>query len=241
MLEIIMETNSVKNTDHQISQYLAEFIGTFFLVFFSCGSIILSQLDPESFSPMFIPLAFGGVVTVMIYSLGHISGAHFNPAVTFSFFVLKKFPLKRVFGYCFAQILGATLASFVHYIIWTKTGHNFGMTTISVNLGSAIMVEFIISFSLMFVITSVATDSRAVGELAGLAIGLTVMISALVFGPLTGASMNPARSIGPAILSGDYSHIALYIIVPIVGAVFGALTYNWIKCHKDTDGEHGCC
>ena len=236
-----MNENTVKNTNHEISQYLAEFIGTFFLVFFGCGAVITSQLRPDIFNPVFIPIVFGAVVSAMIYAVGHISGAHFNPAVTISFFILKRFPTKRLPGYIMAQVLGALLASSIHLLIWTSLGHGFGVTSVSGTLMSACILEFILSFVLMFVITSVATDSRAVGELAGLAIGLTVMICAFVGGPFTGASMNPARSIGPAVISGNTLNLSLYIIVPIIGAALGALAYEWIRCHKETDGEHGCC
>src|SRR5574343_220196 len=150
---------------HQFSQYLAEFIGTLFMVFFGCGAMILSQVNPDSISTFAIPLVFGGVVSVMIYSVGHISGAHFNPAVTLAFWVSKRFPTKRVPGYLLSQFLGAILASIVHGIIWSGLAHNFGVTHFFISWHIAFLLEIIFSFSLMFVIISVATDSRAVGEL----------------------------------------------------------------------------
>ncbi len=225
---------------HQWSQYLAEFIGTFFLVFFGCGSMILTELNP-SYNGSFVPVIWGGAVSIMIYALGHISGAHFNPAVTLAFWSVKKFPLKRVAGYLVAQISGGLLASFAHLIIW-GTQHKFGATQISLSLSGGIMVEVILSFALMFVITSVATDSRAVGELAGIAIGSTVALCAFVGGPLTNASMNPARSIAPAILSGNFHQLWLYIVFPIIGAILGAKVYEWVRCHKEEVVDtHGCC
>jgi aquaporin NIP len=226
---------------HQFPQYLAEFIGTFFMVFFGCGAMILSQVQPDSISSFAIPLVFGGAVSVMIYSVGHISGAHFNPAVTLAFWAAKRFPLFRVPGYIIAQFLGAISASLVHKIIWSGLAHNFGITHFFISLEVALLLEVIFSFSLMFVIISVATDSRAVGELAGIAIGSTVAICSFVGGPLTGASMNPARTLGPAIVSGNTQGIWPYLVAPVVGAVLGALTYEWIRCHKEGSKEHGCC
>lgn len=225
---------------HEFSQYVAEFIGTFFLIFFGCGSMILSELD-FNYSSAFIPIIWGGAVSIMIYAVGHISGAHFNPAVTLAFWVTKRFPLKRVAGYLMSQFLGALLASCVHLIVWGAE-HSFGSTSLSVSLGAGFLLEFIISFSLMFVIISVATDSRAVGELAGIAIGSAVAISSFVVGPLTNASMNPARTLAPAILSGNYSDLWLYFVAPILGAILGAKTYEWIRCHREEGGQDiGCC
>jgi MIP family channel proteins len=226
---------------HNKSQYIAEFIGTFFLVFFGCGAAILAGLKPETMSHSGVSVVFGGVVSVMIYATGHISGAHFNPAVTLSFWITKKFPSSRVIGYLLSQISGALLASFIHMIIW-GTNHSFGETSFDSSIAIGFMVEFILSFVLMFVIHAVATDSRAVGELAGIAIGSTVAICAFVGGPLTGASMNPARSIAPAIFSGELSLLWVYIVSPILGAMAGAVVYEWIKCTKESeDNSHGCC
>ena len=229
------------NIKHQLPQYIAEFIGTFFLVFFGCGSMILAEIDP-SYNGSLVPFIWGGAVSIMIYAVGHISGAHFNPAVTLAFWCTKRFPAKRVIGYISFQVLGAIAASAIHAVIWGDS-HGFGNTTTSLTLSGGALVEVILSFVLMFVIMSVATDSRAVGELAGIAIGTCVALCAFVGGPLTNASMNPARSIGPSLLSGDFSLLWLYIVAPIVGAVLGAKTYEWIRCNKDGEDndEQGCC
>ena len=221
--------------------YLAELIGSFFLVFFGCGSVVLAEVSQYEFESSFIPLVFGGVVSVMIYSVGHISGAHFNPAVTIAFWSIKRFPLNRVLGYISAQVIGAILASSIHLLIFGNE-HSFGVTEINLTLLGSVIVEFILSFLLMFVITSVATDSRAVGEMAGMAVGLTVALGAFFGGPLTGASMNPARSLGPAIVSGNLNLIILYLFVPILGAVLGARVYEWIRCQRGIESDsQGCC
>lgn len=230
------------NIKHVKSQYVAEFIGAFFLVFFGCGSMVLAEVYP-GYNGSLVPLVWGGAVSIMIYAVGHISGAHFNPAVTIAFWKVKRFPGKRVLGYIISQILGAILGAIVLGIIW-GFDHKFGATQVSISTGGGFLVEFILSFVLMFVIISVATDSRAVGELAGIAIGSTVGLCAFVGGPVTNASMNPARSIGPAILSGDFKMLWLYILAPILGAALGAITYEWIRCHKeesDDEDRHGCC
>lgn len=222
-------------------QYIAEFIGTFFLVFFGCGSMILAELNP-TYNGSFIPVVFGGAVSIMIYATGHISGAHFNPAVTLAFWVAKRFPAKRIPGYLLAQVSGAILASTFHKIIWSGD-HSLGGTALSTSLASGFLVEVVLSFALMFVIISVATDSRAVGELAGIAIGTTVALCAFVGGPLTNASMNPARTLGPAILSMNFTHLWLYFTAPVIGTILGAKTYEWIRCYQESNDEekHGCC
>ena len=228
------------NFKNEIPQYLAELIGTFFLVFFGCGAVILSELDNESVAA-FIPIIFGGAVSIMIYATGHISGAHFNPAVTIAFWASKRLPATKIPGYIVAQVTGAILASVVHLQVW-GTQHSFGVTEITTGVSTALLIEFILSFALMFVIISVATDSRAVGEMAGVAIGSTVALCAFVGGPLTGASMNPARSIGPAIVSMEFGSLWIYLTTPIVGTILGAKVYEWIRCEsKVNKGGAGCC
>lgn len=224
---------------HELSQYLAELIGTFFLIFFGCGAMILAEVH-TSYDNGFIPVIWGGAVSVMIYAVGHISGAHLNPAVTIAFWAIKKFPFKRVPGYLFFQLIGALLASGVHLIIW-GSDHTFGMTLVSTSMSGAFLVEVILSFVLMFVIVAVATDSRAVGELAGIAIGSSVALCSFVGGPMTNASMNPARSIAPALFAGDYGSLWLYVFAPVLGTLLGAKCYDWIRCHKDSNGNPGCC
>ena len=212
----------------EISHYIAEAIGVFCLVFFICGAVTLAELDPQ-YNGSLIPVIAGGVVSVMIYALGHLSGAHINPAVTLAFWSLRRISGRRVLGYIVAQLLGALMASFVHWMIWGG-GHQFGATSLTVSPAMGFGIEILISFILMFVVTSVATDSRALGEHAAIAIGLTVALCAFVAGPLTGASMNPARTLGPALFSGQLQSLWVYCLGPIIGTTLGALSYQGIKC-----------
>jgi aquaporin NIP len=218
----------------EIAAYIAELIGTFFMVFFGCGSMILAEVNSQ-YDPSWIPVIWGGSVLTMIYAVGHISGAHFNPAVTLAFWSVNRFQGKHVIGYLIAQISGALFASWTHWIIWGST-HHFGATQLSLSVSGGIVVEVILSFALMFVIISVATDSKAVGDFAGVAIGSTVALCAFVGGPLTNASMNPARSLAPAFMSGQWTHLWIYILFPLVGTFLGARVYEWIR-EKEPDKD----
>lgn len=212
-----------------IKKGVSEFIGTFGIVFAGCGSIMVNERFPGMLNPQLIPAAFGLMVMAMIYSLGHISGAHFNPAVTLAFALSRHFPFKQLPAYWLAQYAGAISA-----ILLLKTilpgGVNFGMTLPKIELLSALGWEIILTFFLMFVIISVATDDRAIGTMAGLAIGSTVAVAAYVGGPLTGASLNPARSLAPALFAFDFQAYWVYWLGPTVGAIVAALLYEWIRC-----------
>ena len=206
---------------------VAEAIGTFAIVFFGCGSIMVVG-DFHGMSAAAVPVVFGLVVAAMIYTLGHISGAHFNPAVTLAFAVSRHFSMRDVAAYWLAQCAGALVATGILSIILPQ-GHSFGATVPSVPIPSALVWEAILTFFLMFVIMGVATDTRAVGIMAGAAIGATVMLDAFVGGPVTGASMNPARSLAPAIAEGRMDVLWIYIAGPIIGAIVAAQLYQWIK------------
>ena len=200
----------------------AEFLGTFALVFFGCGAIA-NGLPPTS-----VALVFGLAIAVMIYALGHISGAHFNPAVSIGFAIGRHLPWPKVAAYATAQVLGATAAALA---LRTTLGPDadLGVTQPAGSDLQSFVWEAVLTFFLMLVITAVATDIRAVGQAAALAIGGTVALGALVGGPVSGASMNPARSIGPAIVSGDLAQLWIYIAAPIVGAALGALVYRYLR------------
>ena len=198
---------------------LAEFIGTYALVLFGCGSIILSDL--ENFPSVLIPLIFGLTITIFVYLLGRFSGAHFNPAVTIGFVLNKEISIKDSIFYIATQILGACLASQTHEIAFGRT-HNFGVTTLSVNTTQGFFMEALCTGLLMFVILLV---TRKENNIYGIAIGGTVFISALLIGDYTGGSLNPARSLGPALISGDIEDILFYIFAPITGSMISTRLY----------------
>ncbi|KAJ7964514.1 Aquaporin NIP1-1 [Quillaja saponaria] len=165
----------------------------------------------------------------MIYTVGHISGAHFNPAVTITFAIFRQFPYREVPLYIVAQLIGSVLASGTLALVFDVTPKAyFGTVPVGSN-GQSLALEIIISFLLMFVISAVATDDRATGELAGIAVGLTILLNVFVAGPISGASMNPARSIGPAIVKHVYKGLWVYIVGPIIGTIAGGFTYNLIR------------
>lgn len=202
--------------------HLAEFIGTFALVFFGCGAIA------NGLPPVAVSLVFGLVIAVMIYALGHISGAHFNPAVSVGFAVGRHFAWRRVATYTLAQVAGATAGAAVLRLS-LGPDVDLGLTRPSGSDLQAFVWEVVLTFVLMLVITAVATDIRAVGQAAALAIGGTVALDALVGGPISGASMNPARSLGPALVTGDLGAIWIYLIAPLVGAIAAALAYELLR------------
>jgi aquaporin NIP len=206
---------------------LAEAIGTFALVFAGCGAIMVDART-HALGHVGVAISFGLVIMVMIYAVGHISGAHFNPAVTLAFAIGRHFPTARAPLYWAAQFAGATAAALVLRGSLGEVAH-VGATLPSGSDGQAFLWEAVLTFLLMFVITAVATDSRAVGEAAAIAIGGTVGLDAMFGGPVTGASMNPARSLGPAIASNDYTAIWVYLAAPAVGAVLAAVTYRLLR------------
>src|ERR1051326_7242743 len=206
---------------------LAEVIGTFALVFAGCGAIMVDT-KTSALGHVGVAISFGLVIMVMIYAVGHISGAHFNPAVTSPFALTRHSPRERVPLYWTAQLAGALAAALVLRGSLGNIAH-VGATLPSGTDGQAFLWEGVLTFFLMFVITAVATDTRAVGEAAAIAIGGTVGLDAMFGGPITGASMNPARSLGPAIAASDYTSIWLYLLAPILGAAAAALTYQFLR------------
>jgi aquaporin NIP len=175
-----------------------------------------------------VALTFGLVIMVMIYAVGHISGAHFNAAVTFAFVLSRHFPWRRALGYWAAQLLGALAAAAILRGSLGDVAH-VGATLPSGSQGQSFLWELVLSFFLMFVIMAVATDTRAVGEAAAIAIGGTIALDAMFGGPISGASMNPMRSLGPALVSGDLHALWLYIAAPLLGTSLGALVYQLIR------------
>jgi MIP family channel proteins len=210
--------------------YVAEGIGTFGLVFAGCGAIMIDTLSGGQVTHVGVGLVFGLVITVMIYTFGHLSGAHFNPAVTLAFVLARHFPLRRLIGYWIAQLVGATLAAGCLRFLLGNAAH-LG-ATIPAGSGGAWQsfgLETLLTFFLMVVVMAMATDTRAVGQAAALAIGATVGLEALFAGPICGASMNPARSLGPALVGWTWTAQWVYILGPLLGAVAGAYVYRWLR------------
>ncbi|OIW00493.1 hypothetical protein TanjilG_27606 [Lupinus angustifolius] len=212
-----------------LQKLVAEVVGTYFLIFIGCASVVVNKGYDNVVTLPGIAIVWGLVVMVMVYSVGHISGGHFNPAVTIAFASTRRFPLLQVPSYVGAQLFGATLASGTLRLIFTGSHNKFAGTLPSGSNLQAFVFEFIITFALMFVISGVATDNRAIGELAGIAIGSTILMNVMIAGPVTGASMNPVRSLGPAFVHNEYKGIWIYIVSPILGAIAGAWVYNIIR------------
>jgi len=205
----------------------AELVGTFALVFAGCGAVMVDA-KTHALGHVGVALSFGLVIMVMIYAVGHISGAHFNPAVSFAFALARHFPWPRLVGYWAAQLVGAVAAAALLRGSLGDVAHT-GATLPAGSQGQSFLWELVLTFFLMFVITAVATDTRAVGEAAAIAVGGTVGLDAMFGGPISGASMNPARSIGPALVSGDLHALWLYVVAPLVGAAVAALAYQLIR------------
>jgi MIP family channel proteins len=215
----------------QIGPYIAEFVATFSLVFAGCGAIVIDSVSHGQITHVGVAIVFGLIIAVMIYATGHVSGAHINPAVTLAFALTRHFPLMRVPLYWLAQALGAVAAASLLRGMFGNVSH-LGTTLPAGSDGQSFLLELVLSFILMFVIMAVATDDRAVGQAAAIAIGGTVLLDAMFGGPISGASMNPARSLGPAIASGTFDHLWVYLAGPVAGALLGALSYELVRGEK---------
>jgi aquaporin NIP len=207
----------------------AEGLAAFALVFAGCGAVIANATYGGSLGTVGVALVFGLVIMAMVYATGHLSGAHINPAVTAAFTVTRHFPLREALAYIGAQCLGAVLGALLLLATWTDKPAHLGATVPSVSTGSALVYEAVLTAFLMFVIVAVATDTRAVGAAAAIAIGGTVGLDALFGGPVTGASMNPARSLGPAVAAGEWHQFWIYVVGPLLGASIGALAYQAVR------------
>ena len=213
----------------------AEAIGTFALVFAGCGAIMVDA-ETRELGHVGVAISFGLVIMFGIYAVGHISGAHFNPAVTFAFALTRHFPWRRAALYWSAQLVGALVAA---ALLRASLGDiaNVGATLPSGSQAQSFLWELVLSAFLMFVILAVATDTRAVGEAAAIAIGGTVLLDAMFGGPISGASMNPARSTGPALVSGNLHALWLYIVAPVLGASLGAVAYQFVRGEEAAAAE----
>jgi aquaporin NIP len=207
----------------------AEGLAAFALVFAGCGAIVANATYDQALGAVGVSLVFGLVIMVMVYATGHLSGAHINPAVTIAFSVTRHFPGREAVTYIAAQCAGAIAGALVLLAVWPDQPGQLGATVPSVGIGSALVYEVVLSAFLMFVIMAVATDTRAAGAAAAIAIGGTVGLDALFGGPVTGASMNPARSLGPALAAGEWHDFWIYLVGPILGATLGGLAYQLVR------------
>ena len=207
----------------------AEATGTFALVFAGCGAIVTDAERDGALGVVGVGLVFFLVLLAAVAALGHVSGAHFNPGVSLSFFLTRNLPGRDVAAYVTAQLAAAVVAALLLLAIWAGDPADLGATVPSISAGRALLVEVVLTALLMLVIMSVATDTRAIGAPAALAIAAAVGLAAIAFGPLTGASLNTARSFGPALAAGEWSHFWVYVAGPLAGAPLGAFAYQLVR------------
>jgi aquaporin NIP len=211
----------------------AEAFAAFALVFAGCGAIVADARYDGVLGAVGVSLVFGLIIMVMVYATGHLSGAHINPAVTIAFTLSRHFPPRDAAAYLAGQLAGAIAGALVLLAVWPDQPGDLGATVPSVGAGSAFVYELVLTAFLMFVIMAVATDTRAVGAAAAIAIGGTIGLDALVGGPVTGASMNPARSLGPALAAWEWRDFWIYVAGPVAGAAVGALAYQLVRGDAD--------
>jgi len=213
--------------------YIAEFIGTFSMVFCGCGAMVINDITGGTVTHPGVAITWGLIVMAMIYAFGDISGAHFNPAVTVAFAYAKKFSWRKVPFYITAQVLGAIVASVILYILFPES-ETLGATIPSFEAYKAFILEILLAFFLMVVIINVSTGAKEIGIIAGIAVGSVVLLEAMFAGPMTNASMNPARSIGPALVSGNFNDLWLYLTAPFIGALLAVVSCKLVK-------DENCC
>ena len=218
-------------------RFISEIIGTFALVFCGTGAMVINDFTGGTVTHVGVAITFGLIVMGMIYAFGDISGAHMNPAVTIGFAYAKKFPWKEVPAYVLAQLIGAFLASGILLYLFPES-QTLGATVPGLSALKVFILEIILSFFLMVVIINVSTGSKEIGVVAGIAIGSVVLLEAMFAGPITGASMNPARSIAPAVVSGNIADLWIYIFAPIIGCVLAVVTCKLVKYEQCCD--EGC-
>ncbi len=216
-----------------MKKYISEFIGTFSLIFCGTGAMTINEVTGGEVTHVGIGITWGLIVMAMIYAFGETSGAHFNPAVTIAFAYAKKFAWKEVPKYIVAQILGAFAASLILVFLF-PTSEFLGSTIPTVDVGRAFVLELLLTFFLMVVIINVSTGSKEIGVVAGIAVGAVVLLEALFAGPITNASMNPARSLAPNIISGNIKNLWLYMVAPVLGALLAVASCKLVK-------DENCC
>ncbi|WP_438423299.1 MIP/aquaporin family protein [Aquimarina macrocephali] len=209
-------------------KYISESIGTFSMVFCGTGAMTINEVTGGDVTHVGVAITWGLIVMAMIYAFGEISGAHFNPAVTIAFAYAKKFEWKEVPKYIIAQCIGAIIASSILLFLFPESEF-LGGTLPALDDLRAFVLETLLTYFLMVVIINVSTGSKETGTMAGIAVGGVVLLEAMFAGPMTNASMNPARSLGPALLSGHWEHQWLYFIAPVLGALLAVLTCKLVK------------
>jgi len=216
-----------------MKKLFAESIGTFCLVFTGTGAIIINDVSGGSVSHVGIALTFGLIVLAMIYTVGDISGAHLNPAVTLGFFAARRLDGRQVLPYIASQFMGAFAASGLLRILF-PTHATLGATVPAGPAWQSFVLEAVLAVILMFVILNVSTGSKERGITAGLVVGAVIALAAMFAGPICGASMNPARSLAPALLSGHVAHLWVYLLAPPLGAGLAVFACRCVR-------EEGCC
>lgn len=214
-------------------KYAAEYIGTFALVFCGTGAIIINQQTNGAVTNTGIAITFGLIIMAMIYALGHVSGAHFNPAVSIAFAIAKKFEVRQLSPYIIGQLAGGVTASLLLHLLF-PANKLLGATMPAGSEIQSFVLELILTFFLMLVILSVVHGSKERGMFAGLAIGSVVLLEAMFAGPICGASMNPARSFAPALISIHFEHLWIYVFAPITGAVISVFAWKYVSDNNMT-------
>jgi aquaporin Z len=209
-------------------QLAAEFWGTFALVFAGTGAIVINRASNGTVTHVGVAITFGLIIMAMIYTLGDVSGAHFNPAVTTAFAVSGRLPWRTVGPYILAQCVGAVLASTVLKLLFPASS-TLGATLPAGSSTQCFVLEFLLTALLMFVILNVSTGAKEKGITAGIVIGAVIGLEAMFAGPICGASMNPARSLAPALLSGNLATLWIYLLAPTAGAVAGVLAFHTVR------------
>jgi aquaporin NIP len=211
-----------------MKKYIAELLGTFALIFCGTGAIIIDQQTNGQVGHIGVAITFGLIVTAMIYAFGDKSGAHFNPAVTIAFSLANLFPRKEILPYIVSQIIGAFLASTILKLLF-PANLNLGSTIPAGSNLQSFVLEIVLTFILMLTILFTSQGSKETGTMAGLAIGGVVLLEAMFAGPICGASMNPVRSLSPAIVSGNFATLWIYLTAPVLGAGLATLAWKYTK------------
>ena len=218
-----------------MKNYIAETIGTFSMIFCGCGAMVINDFTGGTITHPGVAITWGLIVMAMIYAFGDISGAHFNPAVTIGFAVAKKFSWQEVPKYIVSQFIGAITASLLLLYLFPES--DLGATLPTIEPLKVFIIEFQLSFFLMVVIINVSTGSKEIGPIAGIAVGSVILLEAMFAGPLTKASMNPIRSLAPALASGNFTHLWVYLTAPFVGMFLAVYSCKLVKSENCCDDK----